>query len=212
MKKSKSQIFSAGVLLRLANNALKRSSVENAEAQVAVILIYAAVECSLNDYIGMIFSAADASDPRISLFLEVMDELNDENASVKKRLRMANFILHGEKLDFGRDPFQDYAQLISLRNALIHRYPDPLIPRHAAAEYFDIRYQKTVDFLIAKGIYILHDGVMSLPTIQNLAHSEPVAKWAVDTGVKVLKEFKIIFGGAIPFEFSTFEYDTLEIV
>jgi hypothetical protein len=209
-KKTKSQTFSAGILLHLAHNALERSAVESAESQVAVILICAAIECSLNDKVGLIFGSSDETDPKISVFLEVMQELSDDNASVKKRLRMANYILHEEKLDFGCAPFQEYAHLIHLRNALIHRHPDPLIPRGAADSYDDSRYHKTIKFFIDQSIYECHHGGAALPTIQNLAHSEAVAKWAYQTGVEVLKELDRIFAPAIPFDISVFDYITLE--
>jgi hypothetical protein len=54
---------------------------------------------------------------------EMLDQAEDSRASTESKFQLVKFILTGEPFDKGAKPFQDFATLIEIRNALVHAKP-----------------------------------------------------------------------------------------
>jgi hypothetical protein len=58
--------------------------------------------------------------PEIVLFAQVMGDAEDAHARLESKFTFANWILSGRSINWGSQPYQDFALLMRLRNDLVH--------------------------------------------------------------------------------------------
>jgi hypothetical protein len=62
--------------------------------------------------------------PEVVLLAEIMGDAEESHARLEFKLRLANWILSGKKVNKGVSPYQDLTSLIHLRNRLVHTEPN----------------------------------------------------------------------------------------
>jgi len=60
------------------------------------------------------------------LFAQVMGDAEDAHARLESKFSLAKWILAGQNVDRGGQPYQDFALLMRLRNDLVHTKPNKL--------------------------------------------------------------------------------------
>ena len=128
-KKLKGMSYTSGKHLSLARSACKRAEENSSESIVGIIFSAMAIETFLNEVIEQgsglqHIVTSKAEKERIQTMASVLGELEKQRVSVRVKIEMAHFILKGKSLDKGSLPYQDFALLTDLRNALIHKKPE----------------------------------------------------------------------------------------
>lgn len=206
MAKTKSVLLSSGVLFALSKKAAERSKTDPQEAVVAIIMTVASVECLFNDLFHLAVISEDNDDPQIRAFSDVMATFDERRLTLIEKLKISSALLRGKSLNLGVAPFQDFTKLRDLRNGLVHRFPDPLIP--LTFEEPAYRNKGIIDFLINKGLSEVPPGSIAYPTLSHVASNAKVAAWAYKTGgltrLEICHHFESVLGPKIEF-FNKFE-------
>jgi hypothetical protein len=93
------------------------------DAIAAVIMAAAAAEAFINELPGRIRSAISRQGKFTNQMVacaDALDELETVRANTGAKYQVAAITLRGEKFPPGEQPFQDFDQLVRLRNALMH--------------------------------------------------------------------------------------------
>jgi len=88
------------------------------DAIVAVLLAVASLEGFINELADM--ASVFRGDPRLAMLAEIVQDLEEDGASLRTKFRIAKWILTSEPYDEGKRPYQDFKTLLALRNALVH--------------------------------------------------------------------------------------------
>jgi hypothetical protein len=139
--------YSSSTLFRIAKTACQRTTGGQAERQggqndavVAVIFASAALEAFINE-LGQIAgdiieqrrafqqdvqragrspSGPAPVPPFVGALTTVIQQLEESKGQVQLKYDMAMFVLRGEMYSHGTQPYQDFSDLIRLRNAIMH--------------------------------------------------------------------------------------------
>jgi hypothetical protein len=83
----------------------------------------AALEAFLNEaaYLAVNKNNLRASEPPIvSAFAQVMEEAEESRVQIQSKFQLGNLVLTGKTYDKGKAPYQDFSDLIAVRNLLMH--------------------------------------------------------------------------------------------
>jgi hypothetical protein len=94
------------------------------QPQALASIIFAAL--SVEAFINEIVLQAEAGTSRrpnstLRTFADVLGEMEQSRAPITSKIMMGKFILSGESFDKGKNPFQDFALLVKLRNEIVHQ-------------------------------------------------------------------------------------------
>ena len=167
----------------LAKKAYQRSLKDPGEAWVTIILSASCIESFLNDAMELLdflstMEVEVAVPERTKAFASMLKSLESQNAPTQFKVEIAYFILTGEQVDKGAQPFQDFSLLFRLRNELIHKKP----------EYYS-RDNRSLHPLVAQ---LVSRKVIPRPKVSELKHwpyflDDPeVARWAYNVAVRVV--------------------------
>lgn len=125
------RMLEAGVLFGVAIDAIRAIKVHPRQggqrsALVSIVFSVIALESFVNEMTEHAQNMAVTQPAEVGVFAQMMDEADDDHASLDFRLRLAHWILTGRIMDKGSQPYQDFALLISLRNDLVHTRPNKL--------------------------------------------------------------------------------------
>src|SRR3984957_13601214 len=92
------------------------------EALVSVVFAAASVEAFLNESAFLAKNKARISEepPIVSAFAQVMDEAEESRIQIQSKFQLGNLVLTGKTYDKGTAPYQDFSDLIAVRNLLMH--------------------------------------------------------------------------------------------
>jgi hypothetical protein len=100
------------------------------DATVAIILSAAAAEGFINEASALVSQMSKPGGvlpykvtPQMAAFGSVLKDLEEGRASPRAKYLAASWLLSGQPFDEGRNPFQDFATLIRLRDDLMHLKP-----------------------------------------------------------------------------------------
>ena len=93
------------------------------DSLVSVVFAAAALEAFLNEtaYLAGGKNSLRAPQPAVvSAFAQVMEDAEESRAQIQSKFQLSNLVLTGKTYDKGAAPFQDFADLIAVRNLLMH--------------------------------------------------------------------------------------------
>jgi len=126
-------------LLLIAHQAARRAADDAARpnaltdnALVAIIMAATAAEAFINELADYLHVLRDSRawapiPPTLVACADVVKEVADTHGSVTLKYLVASFALTGRTFDKGAPPFQDFAELIKLRNAIVHLKPSDTV-------------------------------------------------------------------------------------
>jgi hypothetical protein len=92
---------------------------------VALILSAISLEAFLNEMVELASFSSDESEPEeIRAFAGILRDLEQQRAQIGLKVQIAHYVLKKKKLNRGESPHQDFALLMDLRNALVHKKPE----------------------------------------------------------------------------------------
>jgi|GEM_PF-3799684 len=178
-------ILYSGSILALARKALERSKTDHDEAVVCLILSAASVEGFLNEAIEL--AAAQRGEPTCSIG-KIGAELDEEHGKTSSKLRLMHYLFVGKRLDEGSQPYQDFALLVSIRNAIMHLRPDKVHwdPEKEPGREFDLKPHALVERLIKRKV-VLPPPKQFAPFLQQCIRHPAVGLWGHNTAVRMRK-------------------------
>jgi hypothetical protein len=156
----------------------KRPNALTTDSVVAIVMAAAASEAFVNEFAEYIIISREAASeslrntvtPAMSACADAIEELEDSKAPVTGKYLIASLVLCGASFPKDRAPFQDFAELIRLRNSIMHIKP---------ATGDDANHQGTriTDSLAQRGIATRKEPDVGYPWLNRLEVSA-VASWA----------------------------------
>ncbi len=166
-------------LLLIAHVAAQRAAADAArpnaltdDALVAIVMAATAAEAFINELADYMHVLRDAQanwapiSPALVACADVVKEVEDAHGSVTLKYLVASFALTGSTFDKGAQPFQDFAELIKLRNAIVHLKPGDTVG------------PKRTDALADRGLAQSMTEKYQMPWLDRLLTHETAA-WAV---------------------------------
>jgi hypothetical protein len=93
------------------------------ESLVSVVFAAAALEAFLNEVAYLAGGKSSLRTPQpavVSAFAQLMEDAEESRAPIQSKFQLSNLVLTGSTYDKGTAPFQDFADLIAVRNLLMH--------------------------------------------------------------------------------------------
>jgi hypothetical protein len=151
---------------------------------VAVVFSVAAVEGFLNDTIeDAIPRSTFHWGEKASAFGIIGKCLFiDTPRGAKEKIHLMHLIFTGSPCDLGKQPWQDWFLLVSLRNMLMHMRPEGYVEYGDDGLPTEIVYPKIVSKLEPKGIL----GKVQYTSWGPLVQTSGVAVWACETAAKIV--------------------------
>jgi hypothetical protein len=100
---------------------------------VSVVFAAASLEAFLNESVYLAETSlqrkarelklghrVDAEPPIVSAFAQVMEEAEESRVQIQSKFQLAHLVLTGKPYDKGSAPYQDCAELMAVRNFLMH--------------------------------------------------------------------------------------------
>ena len=94
---------------------------------MSVVFAAASLEAFLNEaaYLAVIKNSLRAPQPPVVLaFAQVMEEAEESRVQILSKVQLGSLVLAGKTYDRGTAPYQDFADLIAVRNLLMHGKAD----------------------------------------------------------------------------------------
>ena len=118
------------LLLVLAREAADRASsavaansaVATGDALVAIVMAACATECFINEF-AEVASIDHEESEALRAMADAVLEVEANKGSLQLKFLVASFALTGTMFDKGAQPWQDFAALVRVRNALVHLRP-----------------------------------------------------------------------------------------
>jgi hypothetical protein len=179
------KIGNSGSLFNIALNAARTLSTGmhvggQPQSLVSIIFSVIALEALINEVQDVALDHASEPQP---LFLELMEEAERSRVSLESKFVLAHWTMTGKSPDRGRQPFQNFKLLVSLRNQIVH---------FQATEAMDARLkpEELHDKFINKYRFL---NILASPTIYStwlyLVETKAVAGWACRTASDVALDF-----------------------
>ncbi len=183
-----SKLYLSGYHIALARNAyrkyLKETSDHPAKYQALVAIVFAAA--SLEAFINELTEAAlrrySESPESIQSFATLLNEVEESRGSTRLKFQLGWAILTGKPYDKGKPPYQDFSNLLKLRDQIMHLKPQN------ATEF------TSVDDLVDKESFKLVSGLPKnlLADDDNpgnwieAINTQAVARWACNTACEMV--------------------------
>jgi hypothetical protein len=118
------------LLLVLAREAADRASsavaansaTATSDAIVAIVMATSATECFINE-LAAVASVDHEESEALRAMADAVREVEAEKGSLEDKFLVASSALTGTMFDKGAQPWQDFAALVRVRNALVHLRP-----------------------------------------------------------------------------------------
>ena len=121
-------LIAQGAAVRAATASVQANALTD-DALVAIIMSATASEAFINELADSVHVSRDSSlyagriSARLLACADILKEVEDAHGSVTLKYLVASFSLSGRTFETGKNPFQDFAELIKLRNAIVHLKP-----------------------------------------------------------------------------------------
>lgn len=173
-------LLHSGNLLVQAKQAYDRSCNGSHDAMGSIVLVALAFECFMNECEERLHT--ESTIHMDGVLIKLHDSLNileEEKASIFSKIDAFHLGTKGQRLDRGRQPFQDLKFLWDLRNALIHRHVEHI---QWSLEDPNVTYEphRFVKYLYQRKIIALPEPNAPSGWSQYVLVAE-TAKWAINT-------------------------------
>jgi hypothetical protein len=184
--------YHARQLLLIAREAVLRARIDadrpnalTADAITAIVLSAASTEAFINEFAEYVPSAfshlgSEETPAALASCAAVLLELEESHISVTTKYLVGSQVLTGRAFDTGSAPFQDFKQLIELRNSIMHVKTVVRSDRHVG--------QRVTDALAQRGLAIDGTKPGSLAWFDRLM-TPATALWAHDAALEIVMAF-----------------------
>jgi hypothetical protein len=107
---------------RASSAVAANSAVATSDAIVAIVMATSATECFINEFAEVAFVDHEESEALRAMADAVLD-VEAKKGRLEDKFLVASLALTGTMFDQGAQPWQDFAALVRLRNALVHLRP-----------------------------------------------------------------------------------------
>lgn len=179
--------INSGMLYQQAREAATQASTaqtvkaKNDAALNAIVFAFIALESFMNELSD--FAGEGTMGPSLAIFSSLMEDLEQAKASIEVRFQFAKWILSKESYDKGKVPYQDFALLVKLRNAIIHLRADKTLtgPGNDVPQP-----PKFLETLRQKGLVQEYPSNVAASFLTKISTPQ-MARWACDTVVAMVK-------------------------
>jgi len=181
------RIRSSALLFQLATGACEQASRgDGSQAIVEIVLAVMTLETFINELAELPAYPPEFEDGRVAQFADIMREVEKSRGSLETRYRFAKWIFAGRAYDMGQTPYQDFALLLSLRNALVHLKPmDWEIDETSFG--LTVNHPSVVERLKSKRLIVDTDSKEKGRTWLQVVSTKEVAKWACNRVVAMIR-------------------------
>lgn len=119
------RVGASGPLFHIARKASLHGIAAEHSSFVAILFSAFALEAWVNELLDLV-QCDDSywSPPETKLLAAFASQLERRNTSLDLRIQLIATGLRGQPLDPGRQPYQDFALLVRIRNVLVHAKPE----------------------------------------------------------------------------------------
>jgi hypothetical protein len=172
--------LSAFALFNIAKQAaIKAAAGTSLQDNVVIAMVFSVVgaEAFINESFEMAsqFGPGEFDQKRIVAFAELGKQIEESRGSLELKYQVARWIFAGEAFDRPAVPYQDFALLTAVRNALIHY---KLVDKFYATEDgpFRMEIPKIVEQLRSKNVLADSPSHVGTPWLSRI--TTPMARWA----------------------------------
>src|SRR5436309_16000103 len=111
-------LLNASILFGIA-----RGAYQDSKALVAIVFSVVALEAFINEMAEMASAAmpkAETEAQKIAAFAEILKYAEDARGSLEMKYNVAKWVCTGHFYEEDATPYQDFADVLAARNALIH--------------------------------------------------------------------------------------------
>ena len=183
--------LSAFALFNIAKQAaIKAAAGTSLQDNVVIAIVFSVVGAEA--FINESFEMASQSRPgefdqkRIVAFAELGKQIEESRGSLELKYQVARWIFAGEAFDGSAAPYQDFALLTAVRNALIHY---KLVDKFYATEDGPLRMEipKIVEQLRSKNVLADSPSHVGTPWLSRIT-TPAMARWACLSSAAMIKE------------------------
>lgn len=119
------RVGASGPLFHIAHKASLQAIAAEHSSFVAILFSALALEAWINDLLDHV-QCDDSywSPPETQLLAAFASQLERRNSSLDLKIQLVATGLRGQPFDPGRQPYQDFALLVRIRNVLVHAKPE----------------------------------------------------------------------------------------
>lgn len=185
--------FSSGSLFRVAKDAYARavvavpdSAMERDASLTAIVFSVVALEALVNE---LAFSAKSYDVPIVGSYAALAEEAEAGRGSLQLKYQVLSVAFSGKAYEKGLSPYQDFALLVALRNALIHHKPDEDVIRQSMDTAGQSTWTMQVNKLLPKlrGKAIRSEKDIGYAGMSGLVGTSMAAEWACRTTVAMVQ-------------------------
>ena len=185
-------IYNTAILLGIAKTAYERinsgasdTEPHNNDAIVAVVFSAAALEAFINELADLaaqppIGSSNPAS---VQMFASLVNEIEESRGTTRLKYMVARSVFTGEPYDKSAPPYQDFALLFRLRDALIHLKSENKFEYDAEGNIVSSNYPKVVGGL-PRHILAKFDDKVTFSWLSWIG-TKAVARWACNVACQM---------------------------
>lgn len=183
-----SKLYLSGYHIALARNAYRKYLKETPDhpakyqALVAIVFSAASLEAFINELTQAAFKRQLESPEVIQSFASLLNEIEESRGSTRLKFQIGWATLTGKPYDKGKAPYQDFSNLIKLRDQIMHLKPQKETEFTSVDDLVDNESFKLVSSLPKN---LLTGGDNPGNWIEAISTKE-VAKWACNTACEMV--------------------------
>lgn len=189
--------LNAGIIFERARAAYERTDgsgsdrkPDQMDALDAIIFSAAALEAFINETAELASEATRSSiflaPPEVKTFASLLEEAERSRASIQMKFMLAKIALTGQTYDTGSVPYQDFALLIDLRNALLHLRPIEKI-EHGPQGGLTLKPAPLLAQLRSKNILADYGSEDVIATWISTISTRAAARWACEVAAAMVQ-------------------------
>jgi len=181
--------LAGGSFFWLARKAYERSKSDASESVITLVLSAIGIESFINEMTEFASNSSFTENEPIEIKVlgALLSDLEKEKAQVGAKIQLAYYILTRQQLKVGELPYQDFALLISIRNALVHKKPEKFhYPTDIESPEPEFEQHKFIKRLSERKVIELPSKTET-PQWYAYIHKPEVARWSYNVAVQMVK-------------------------
>jgi|SRR5579864_5374147 len=124
----------------------------------------------------------------VKIFCRLMTDAEDAHMQLESKYVLANWLMTGQAVDRGSQPFQDLSVLIKVRNQLVHFKPNEVFTQpEVTPEILSHSRNPAIKHLQSKNV--LANDVVGLTGWPEWISTKAMARWARDVASRIILDF-----------------------
>lgn len=185
--------YSSGHLFSIAKQAYERTIGDKSDrepgkkdALIAVVFAASSLEAFVNELADL--ASAKLTEPHSEtekVFASLMDEVENSRGSIRLKFMLAKFVFSGTAFRKDERLFQDFNNLLMIRNALVHLKPEEEFNLTLDGHFVRVKEPKVLKAL-PKNILAKYEK-KTAANWKSMISTQAVAKWACNTAVGMVR-------------------------